>query len=101
MKTIEKKAQQYADEEFDRSLDGTFHSGNIEGAFREGAYSVISEIRQAVAEYIHSEGCSCCRGADHGQHEEKLAILLSVEKYDDGNGYNWGKYRLETDKIIN
>mgnify|MGYP000943462712 CR=1 FL=1 len=36
MKTIEEKAQQYADEEFDRSLDGTFHSGNIEGAFRAG-----------------------------------------------------------------
>lgn len=36
METVQKKAQQYADEEFDRSLDGTFHSGNIEGAFRAG-----------------------------------------------------------------
>ena len=53
------------------------------------------EVRAAVANYIYSEGCSCCQGADHGEHEKKIAKLLSVPKYEDGSGYNFGKYKTE------
>lgn len=49
------------------------------------------EVRRAVAKYIKSEGCSCCRGESHGEDEERLATLLEIPKYEDGSGYNWGK----------
>ena len=52
------------------------------------------EIRQAVADYMYSEGCSCCRDNDsHKEHARKLAKLLSVPQYDDGSGYDFYKFR--------
>ena len=52
-----------------------------------------AEIRQAVADYIRSEGCSCCRDNDvHEIHEERLAKLLYVEMYDDGSGFDFYQY---------
>lgn len=53
----------------------------------------IKEIREAVADYVASEGCSCCEGADHDVHKERLARLLRVPKYDDGSGYNFYKFK--------
>lgn len=51
-------------------------------------------LRKAVADYMHSEGCSCCRDDEaHMVHEAKLADLLGVEPYDDGSGYNFPAYR--------
>jgi len=52
----------------------------------------IRKIREAVANYIKSEGCSCCEGEDHNKHEEELAKLLKVPKYSDKSGYNFGKF---------
>lgn len=58
------------------------------------------EIRQAVADYMYSEGCGCCRDYDaHKLHTERLGKLLKVSKYDDGSGRNFSKYirrRLKT-----
>jgi hypothetical protein len=51
--------------------------------------SLLSEIRQAVAAYMWSEGCSCCRSDNHDENGERLAVLLGVKKYDDGSGYDW------------
>lgn len=52
-----------------------------------------SEIRVAVAKYMRSEGCSCCRNIEvHKENEKKLAELLDVEMYDDGSGYDFSKY---------
>lgn len=52
------------------------------------------ELRQAVADYMRSEGCSCCQNIDdHKDHTERLANLLGVKKYSDGSGYNFAKYR--------
>ena len=52
------------------------------------------QMRQAVANYMQSEGCSCCRNIeDHKQHTEDLAKLLRVPKYSDGSGYDFSKYR--------
>jgi hypothetical protein len=53
----------------------------------------IPEIRRAVADYMRSEGCSCCRGGDHDQHAEKLAKLLNVPEYDDGSGYDFARFQ--------
>ncbi len=54
------------------------------------------QLREAVANYMSSEGCSCCRDVDgHKQHEEKLAKLLGVKKYSDGSGYDFSKHKTK------
>ena len=54
----------------------------------------IEQIRQAVADYMYSEGCSCCRDIEaHKQHEKRLAQLLDVPQYKDGSGYDFLKFR--------
>jgi len=57
-----------------------------------------AELRQAIADYMWSEGCSCCRDSEaHEIHEERLAKLLRVKEYDDGSGYNFSLYRSGKD----
>lgn len=51
-----------------------------------------NRIRTAVADYMRSEGCSCCRGKDHDKHATKLAMLLKVDPYDDASGWDFNKY---------
>lgn len=53
----------------------------------------IRELRKALADYMNSEGCSCCRGPAHEANAARLAKLLRVPKYADGSGYNFAKYR--------
>ncbi|MBX4188235.1 MAG: hypothetical protein KW793_03835 [Candidatus Doudnabacteria bacterium] len=51
-------------------------------------------LRQAVADYMESEGCSCCQNTiEHKQHTERLAKLLKVPKYADGSGYDFNKFK--------
>lgn len=53
----------------------------------------IAEIRSAVADYMDSEGCSCCRNIEaHTEAAARLANLLRVPKYKDGSGYNFSKF---------
>jgi hypothetical protein len=52
------------------------------------------ELRRAVADYIQTEGCSCC--GDYDQHQkdaERLGRLLRVRRYPDGSGRNFALYR--------
>lgn len=52
------------------------------------------ELRTAVANYMWSEGCSCCQDVEaHKEHTKVLAELLDVDTYDDGSGYDFSKYR--------
>ena len=54
----------------------------------------IEAIRTAVADYMRSEGCGCCR--DHEAHEksaEQLAELLNVPAYSDNSGYDFYRFR--------
>ena len=54
----------------------------------------IAEVRKAIANYMYSEGCSCCQDVDsHREHKAQLAKLLKVAKYKDGSGYNFDHYR--------
>lgn len=54
----------------------------------------LRAIREAVANYMYSEGCSCCEDTDaHTEHKAVLAELLHVPKYDDGSGYDFSKFR--------
>ncbi len=56
--------------------------------------SKIEKVRQAVADYMSSEGCSCCRDVDaHNEHTKLLAELLGVEMYQDLSGYYFAKYK--------
>lgn len=52
--------------------------------------SLLAVVRQAVADYIYSEGCSC---NSHDEDAARLAKLLKVKKYSDGSGYDFYKYR--------
>lgn len=57
--------------------------------------SVVS-IRRAIADYMVSEGCSCCRDDDgHTKNKARLAKMLNVPKYDDGSGYDFLRFRTK------
>lgn len=52
------------------------------GKAHVGASSATSEIRQALADYMGSEGCACCRdGEGHELQAARLAKLLRVPRY--------------------
>lgn len=56
------------------------------------------KLRKALAEYMWSEGCSCCESTDnHAEHKETLAKLLNVPKYPDGSGYDFDRYRAKAE----
>ena len=60
----------------------------------------LSELRQAVADYMCNEGCSCCRAVQsHDKHKARLAKLLRVGKYKDGSGYNFARYRSKEGEV--
>jgi hypothetical protein len=50
-------------------------------------------LRTAVADYLWSEGCSCCRGGDHDEHRAALGKLLKVPAKD--GFHNFNKYRTK------
>lgn len=52
----------------------------------------IITIRRAIADYMSSEGCSCCEGGIHGKHENTIAKLLNVPMYKDKSGYKFSKF---------
>lgn len=56
--------------------------------------SIIEEIRRAVADYMFSEGCSCCQDIEkHKENRNKLGALLGVPEYTDGSGHNFSQFR--------
>lgn len=57
----------------------------------------IEQIRQAVADYMSSEGCGCCEDYDdHKKHKEILAKLLNVPTFEDNPGvYDFSRFRSE------
>jgi hypothetical protein len=52
------------------------------------------DCRRGLADYIYTEGCSCCQNVSgHKAAAEQLALILNVPAYDDRSGYNFTKYR--------
>lgn len=54
----------------------------------------IAKIRTALADYIASEGCDCCR--DKQGHDDALFTLgklLKMKKYSDGSGVDYSRYK--------
>lgn len=51
-------------------------------------------LREAVADYMSSEGCSCCQDIEgHRKHKERLAKLLAVPMYSDKSGWDFSKFK--------
>lgn len=57
-------------------------------------------LRTAVADYMQSEGCSCCRDEEgHRIHQATLAKLLDVPPYSDGSGHDFNQFCTKPTKI--
>ena len=57
------------------------------------------EVRRAVADYMRSEGCSCCRDdAMHTEASDRLGKLLEMKRYDDDSGYDFYEHCTEPPK---
>lgn len=53
----------------------------------------MQKLRQAIADYKQTEGCSCCQDVDgHKEAEAQIASLLEVPMYDDLSGYDFNKF---------
>jgi hypothetical protein len=53
-------------------------------------------IRRALADYIASEGCSCCRSTErHEAAMKRLAKLLNIPMYADKSGYDYGRFETK------
>jgi len=59
----------------------------------------VEKIRTAVADYMQTEGCSCCRGVDHEKNQGVIGEMLGVERYDDDSGWNFSIYKTDKDPI--
>lgn len=60
--------------------------------FNSGVDHLKGQLRTAIADYIRSEGCSCCRGKSHDDDQNRLAELLDVPQYEDGSGYDFYQF---------
>ena len=57
---------------------------------------LLKEIRKAFADYVVSEGCSCCRDEDaHQESGKRLAELLNIPTYEDNSGFNFSSFRTD------
>jgi hypothetical protein len=53
----------------------------------------LEAVRQAVADYMRAEGCSCCRNIEkHDAATARLAKLLHVPMYTDESGYDFDRF---------
>lgn len=53
----------------------------------------LEEVREAVAAYIASEGCSCCQNIKvHEAAKRRLGEMLEVPPYSDGSGHNFYQF---------
>lgn len=60
---------------------------------KQEVVELIAEIREAFADYMASEGCSCCRDTEgHGLALARLEKLLVMDRYSDGSGVDYAKY---------
>jgi hypothetical protein len=55
-----------------------------------------ANVRRAVADYMDSEGCDCCRSVDrHERDAAALAKLLLVPKYSDSSGFDFQRFKTK------
>ena len=81
-----------------RGIETDGFGGEIVKLTKEEALRDV--LRNAVADYMRSEGCSCCRNEEkHDAAKAQLARLLHVPMYDDGSGYDFNKFSTEPVEI--
>ena len=62
---------------------------------------IINKIRKLIADYMSSEGCSCCEDTEkHNEVKSKMAKLLNVPMYKDKSGYDFKKFRTKISPSI-
>jgi len=67
---------------------------SVDNACEEKINTLLAKIRQAVADYICTEGCSCCQDrVGHEKAMKRLGKLLKMEMYSDGSGFDYRKYK--------
>lgn len=55
------------------------------------------KMRNVIADYRYSEGCSCCRDIDaHEENTKRIGELLDIPKFSDDSGYDFSEYRTKT-----
>ena len=55
---------------------------------------LVGNMRRAFADYVASEGCSCCQNTEaHEKAAKRIAKLLDVPKYADDSGYDFLRFR--------
>ena len=53
-----------------------------------------AKLRRLIADYMESEGCSCCQNVDmHNAAKKALAMVLTVPAYQDGSGYDFSPFK--------
>lgn len=58
------------------------------------------KILNALADYMYSTGCGCCGNIERSEEAEgRLGKLLRVQKYKDGSGYDFSKYRTNRKRV--
>lgn len=58
-----------------------------------------AQVRRALADYIASEGCDCCRNEEaHKEAKGRLAKLLRVPGYSDSDDYDFPNFQTEKRK---
>jgi len=59
------------------------------------------KILRAIADYMQSEGCSCCEDTEkHEKARNRLGRLLNVPKYEDNSGYNFNQFATKPIKWV-
>lgn len=61
---------------------------------RNRARRFKADVRKTVADYVRTEGCSCCEGSRHPEVKSRLGKLLGVPMFSDKSGYDFSKYWL-------
>ena len=54
------------------------------------------EVRELIANYMRSEGCSCCQDWEgHAKNKKRLGELLDCGKYDGEDEYDFYQYQTK------
>lgn len=54
----------------------------------------FEKLRTHFANYVYSEGCSCCRNDEpHNDAMAEICKILSIPQYDDESGYNTSLFK--------
>lgn len=76
----------------ERLFETKHYTKRMSNLLQSEKIALLKKIREAVANYIRTEGCGCCEGRDHDEHAAVIAKLLNVPMYSDKSGYDFQKF---------